>query len=39
MDVVSIGETMVLFTPNVGGQLRYTRNFSSKIIVMYTLSI
>lgn len=31
MDVVSIGETMVLFTPNAGGQLRYTKNFSSRI--------
>lgn len=31
MDVVSIGETMVLFTPETRGQMRYARNFSSKI--------
>lgn len=31
MDVVSIGETMVLFTPETQGQLRYVRNFSSKM--------
>lgn len=31
MDVVSIGETMVLFTPDTQGQMRYARNFSSKM--------
>lgn len=31
MDVISIGETMVLFTPETKGQMRYARNFSSKI--------
>ncbi|WEG13314.1 sugar kinase [Pullulanibacillus sp. KACC 23026] len=31
MDVISIGETMVLFTPEAPGQLRYSRNYSSKI--------
>jgi 2-dehydro-3-deoxygluconokinase len=31
MDVVSIGETMVLFTPHTQGQMRYARNFSSRI--------
>lgn len=31
MDVVSMGETMVLFTPDTQGQMRYARNFSSKM--------
>lgn len=31
MDVVSIGETMVLFTPDTQGQMRYARNYSSKM--------
>jgi 2-dehydro-3-deoxygluconokinase len=31
MDVVSIGETMILFTPDSKGLMRYSRNFSSKI--------
>jgi 2-dehydro-3-deoxygluconokinase len=31
MDVVSIGETMVMFTPHTHGQMRYARNFSSRI--------
>lgn len=31
MDVVSIGEAMVLFTPDTQGQMRYARNFSSKM--------
>jgi 2-dehydro-3-deoxygluconokinase len=31
LDVISIGETMVLFTPETQGQMRYARNFSSKI--------
>ncbi|MGG3623661.1 sugar kinase [Bacillus gobiensis] len=31
MDVISIGETMVLFTPQEDGLLRYNRNFSAKI--------
>lgn len=31
MDVVSIGETMVLFTPQTTGQMRYARQYSSKI--------
>lgn len=31
MDVVSIGETMVLFSPNENGQLRYVQNFSTRI--------
>lgn len=31
MDIVSIGETMVLFTPHTQGQMRYARNYSSKI--------
>jgi len=31
MDVVSIGETMVLFTPEKQGQMRYSRSFSSHI--------
>jgi 2-dehydro-3-deoxygluconokinase len=31
MDVVSIGETMVLFTPHTKGQMRYARDFFSHI--------
>lgn len=31
MDVVSLGETMVLFTPEKQGQMRYSRSFSSHI--------
>ncbi|MED1420542.1 sugar kinase [Bacillus smithii] len=31
MDVVSIGETMVLFTPETKGLMRYSTQFSSKI--------
>ncbi|WNS43176.1 sugar kinase [Paenibacillus sp. MMS20-IR301] len=31
MDVVSLGETMVLFTPEKRGQMRYSRSFSSQI--------
>ncbi|MGM7723882.1 sugar kinase [Metabacillus sp. Hm71] len=31
MDVMSIGETMVLFTPDTQGQMRYARNYSSKM--------
>ncbi|GKU81980.1 sugar kinase [Niallia sp. NCCP-28] len=31
MDVVSIGETMVLFSPNQNGQLRYAKDFTSRI--------
>lgn len=31
MDVVSIGETMVLFTPQTTGQMRYAKQYSSKI--------
>jgi 2-dehydro-3-deoxygluconokinase len=31
MDVVSIGETMVLFTPHTKGQMRYARDFGSHI--------
>ena len=31
MDVVSIGETMVLFTPESAGPMRYSRTFSSRI--------
>lgn len=30
MDVVGIGETMVLFTPQTNGLMRYARNFSSR---------
>lgn len=30
VDVVTIGETMVLFTPNTQGQMRYATNFSRK---------
>jgi 2-dehydro-3-deoxygluconokinase len=31
MDVVSLGETMILFSPETTGQLRYAQNFSSKV--------
>ncbi|MFJ5621611.1 sugar kinase [Peribacillus loiseleuriae] len=31
MDVVSLGETMILFSPEETGQLRYNRNFSSRV--------
>lgn len=31
MDVVSIGETMVLFTPREQGQMRYMRSYTSRI--------
>ncbi|RAV04145.1 sugar kinase [Paenibacillus sp. YN15] len=31
MDVVSIGETMVLFTPEATGQMRYNRGFSARV--------
>ncbi|MFB5675924.1 sugar kinase [Paenibacillus terreus] len=31
MDVVSVGETMVLFTPETTGQMRYAKQFSSRI--------
>ncbi len=31
MDVVSIGETMVLFTPREQGQMRYSRSYTSRI--------
>jgi 2-dehydro-3-deoxygluconokinase len=31
MDVVSIGETMVLFTPGEQGQMRYSRSYTSRI--------
>ncbi|GIN13572.1 2-dehydro-3-deoxygluconokinase [Shouchella clausii] len=31
MDVVSIGETMVLFAPKEDGQLRYASNFSARV--------
>lgn len=30
MDVVGIGETMVLFTPEANGSIRYSRKFSSR---------
>lgn len=30
MDVITIGETMVLFTPNTQGHMRYASNFSRK---------
>lgn len=30
MDVIGIGETMVLFTPQSNGLMRYARNFSSR---------
>lgn len=30
MDVVSIGETMVLFSPEANGSMRYARNYSSR---------
>ncbi|MFB7141289.1 sugar kinase [Gottfriedia sp. NPDC056225] len=31
MDVISIGETMILFTPNSMGKMRYSNLFNSKI--------
>lgn len=31
MDVVSIGETMVSFTPNTNGQMRYAQQFSKRV--------
>jgi 2-dehydro-3-deoxygluconokinase len=31
MDVISIGETMVLFSPNTLGKLRYTNQYTSRI--------
>ncbi len=31
MDVISIGETMALFTPNEDGPLRYARNYQVRI--------
>jgi 2-dehydro-3-deoxygluconokinase len=31
MDVVSLGETMVLFTPETNGLMRYSKSYSSKI--------
>ncbi|MFD1066880.1 sugar kinase [Oceanobacillus locisalsi] len=31
MDVLSIGETMVLFSPKTSGQLRYANDFSARI--------
>lgn len=31
MDVVTLGETMVLFTPDTSGYMRYAGNFSAKI--------
>ncbi|MFP5114687.1 sugar kinase [Bacillaceae bacterium C204] len=31
MDVISLGETMVLFTPNLHGKMRYLNQFTSKI--------
>jgi len=31
MDVISIGETMVLFTPNTLGKIRYTNQYTSRI--------
>jgi len=31
MDVISIGETMVLLTPNTPGKMRYSNQFTSKI--------
>lgn len=31
MDVISVGETMVLFTPETTGQMRYAKQFSSRI--------
>mgnify|MGYP001198266911 CR=1 FL=1 len=32
MDVVSIGESMVLFTPNTNGQMRYANTFNSHVV-------
>ena len=31
MDVISMGETMILFTPHSNGKMRYAKDFSSKI--------
>lgn len=31
MDVVTLGETMVLFTPETTGLMRYARNYSAKV--------
>jgi 2-dehydro-3-deoxygluconokinase len=31
MDVIGIGETMIVFTPDTNGPMRYARNFSSRI--------
>ena len=31
MDVVSLGETMILFSPEETGQLRYNRNYYSRV--------
>ncbi|WP_085524614.1 sugar kinase [Tuberibacillus sp. Marseille-P3662] len=31
MDVITLGETMVLFTPNTGGMMRYANQFSAKV--------
>ncbi|MBY7144210.1 sugar kinase [Virgibacillus sp. NKC19-3] len=31
MDVVTLGETMVLFTPEISGYMRYAGNFSTKV--------
>src|SRR5699024_101630 len=31
MDIVTLGETMVLFTPNKHGMLRYADNFSAQV--------
>lgn len=31
MDVISLGEAMVLFTPVEDGPLRYARNYTSRI--------
>ncbi|MGE7921751.1 sugar kinase [Viridibacillus arvi] len=31
MDVVSIGETMVSFTPNTNGQMRYAKQFTKRV--------
>ncbi|MDQ7860749.1 PfkB family carbohydrate kinase [Peribacillus frigoritolerans] len=31
MDVVSLGETMIIFSAEETGQLRYNRNFTSRV--------
>jgi 2-dehydro-3-deoxygluconokinase len=31
MDVISLGETMIVFSPETTGQLRYVHNFTSKV--------